>query len=273
MTRDVPPKWSIAIDSWCAWTAATGSPRTTVLTRRQHLQHCARTLGTADPWAVTAAELLAWAAGQEWAAETRRGRRSTLRAFYGWAVLVEHMAVSPALVLPAVRPAPPNPRPAPDSVVRVALAAATPRERLILRLAAEHGLRRAEIAQVASSDLIEDLDGWSLLVHGKGNRERVVPLTEDVARLLRGLPRGWAFPGEDGGHLSPRWVGRLATRLLPDGWTLHKLRHRAATRWHEASGHDVFVVQELLGHASPVTTRAYVKIRTDRLRETVNAAA
>lgn len=124
-----------------------------------------------------------------------------------------------------------------------------------------------------SRDLVEDLDGWSLLVHGKGGRERVVPLTAEVSRQLRGLPAGYAFPGNDHGHLSARWVGRLINRLLVDDWTIHKLRHRAATAWWEESGGDVFAVGELLGHADPKTTKVYVKVPGARLRAIVNGAA
>lgn len=135
------------------------------------------------------------------------------------------------------------------------------------------GLRRAEIAQVHSRDLVEDLAGWSLVVHGKGGRVRVLPLPGGLARELRRLPAGWAFPGDDGGHLSPRWTGKLVNRLLTPPWTIHSLRHRFAARVWEASGADLFVVQELLGHASPVTTRVYVPVTGDKLRAAVEAVA
>lgn len=142
----------------------------------------------------------------------------------------------------------------------------------MVALAAEAGLRRAEVAVVHSDDLVEDLVGWSLLVHGKGGRTRIVPLKADLAASLRKLPPGYAFPGRDHGHLSPRWVGKLMTRLLPGDWTMHKLRHRAGSKWWESSGHDLFVVQELLGHADPKTTRVYVDVARARLRAAVEAA-
>lgn len=266
--------WGAAVGAWLTWARAQGSPVTTLNTRRQHLEHLARRIGVADPWLVSGADLVAFVGSQEhWATETRRSRRTTFRAFYAWGVQQGHLEVSPALALPVVKPSRPNPRPAPDSVYLPTLALADDRERLMLRLAAEHGLRRAEISVVHRRDLVEDLAGWSLIVHGKGGRERPVPLLDDVALILRSLPDGYAFPGDDQGHLSPRWVGTLLNRLLPGTWTMHKLRHRAATKWWEASAHDLFQVQELLGHASPVTTRAYVAVTADRLRATVKAAA
>ncbi|MFT3873414.1 MAG: tyrosine-type recombinase/integrase [Nocardioides sp.] len=149
-----------------------------------------------------------------------------------------------------------------------------PRERRILRMAVELGMRRAEIAVGHSDDLVQDLTGWSIVAHGKGGKDRVLPLPESLAADLCALPAGWMFPGQVDGHLSPRWVGKLATRLLPGEWTLHSLRHRFADRAWEASDHDVFAVQDLLGHASPVTTRRYVpQANRDRLRAIVVAAA
>lgn len=114
---------------------------------------------------------------------------------------------------------------------------------LILRLGAQAGLRRGEIAQIHAHDLSRDLLGWSLLVHGKIN-----------------------------GHLSARRVGELAAEALPAPWTLHTLRHRFATRAYEATG-DLVTVSRLLGHASVATTQRYVATGRTRLREVAGAAA
>jgi integrase/recombinase XerC len=224
------------------------------------------------PWQVTGADLVAWTGDQVWARETRRSVRASVRGFYGWGYASGLLEVDPSLALPIVSPSPPKPRPAPEVVYRQALALADPRARLILRLAAEVGLRRSEIALVHTRDLFEDLLGWSLVVHGKGSRDRVVPLPPALALELRRRGPGFVFPGEDGGHLSPRWVGKIATRLLPADWTLHTLRHRFATRAYGLE-RDLLVVQTLLGHSSPVTTRRYVMVDEDRLRTTVLAVA
>lgn len=270
----MPLPWSVAISGYLWDMLALGTAPSSLDLRRYQLGRVARMVGARDPWAVTSADLVSWAGSvTHWAANTRRSYRTTIRGFYAWALEAGHVASSPATALPRVRPAPPNPRPAPDKVYRPALAAASTRERLMLRLAAEHGLRRGEIAVVHTRDLLDDLTGWSLVVHGKGNKDRLVPLLDDLAAEMRRLPEGWAFPGRVDGHLSPRWVGRLVTRLLEGDWTTHKLRHRAATAWWEASGHDVLTVGELLGHADPKTTRLYVKVSDRRLRDVVRRGA
>ncbi len=140
----------------------------------------------------------------------------------------------------------------------------------MLRLAAELGLRRGEVARVHSRDVLDDDGGWSLLVHGKGNRDRVVPMPDPLADAIRSRPAGYLFPGDDDGHLSPKRVGALVSGLLPPGVTMHALRHRFATRAYTV-GRDLFAVQELLGHASPDVTRRYVLTTQAEMRATVRA--
>lgn len=263
--------WGLEIDSWVLAQRAAGSPKTTIMTRSQHLHHAAKRLQYA-PWQMPADALVNYVGMQDWAPETRRGRRSTFRGFWGWGVTTGRTDSNIALALPVVKPAQPRPRPAPDAAYLQALMKAGSRERLMLRLAAEIGLRRAEVAVGHSRDIYEDLGGHSLTVHGKGDKERSVPLPPGLAAELRALPRGYFFPGADNGHLSPRWVGKLVTLLLPEELTMHTLRHRFATRAY-AVDKDVFIVQELLGHASPATTRRYVQVPREGLRRTVLAAA
>lgn len=174
-----------------------------------------------------------------------------------------------------MRPEPPCPRPTPEPAYRDGLAAADGRTWLILSLAASCAMRRGEIAQVNERDLLDDLTGRSLVVHGKGGKLRIVPLPADLAEAVRIACRaggGWAFPGQIGGHLSPQRVGILASRVLPGDWTLHTLRHRCATVAHNLD-HDLLSVKRLLGHASVATTERYVLVQDDRLRQLVEHAS
>lgn len=264
-------RWTRAINGYLLDQRAGGKPETTIEARRHQLQHLARRV-TAGPWDLTFDELRDYFAAQQWKQETRRARRTTIKTFYEWALNEGLVQENIAERLPKIRMTPGRPKPAPDRVYKEALIAATPRERLMLQLAAELGMRRGEVAKVHTDDILDDGDGASLLIHGKGGKERVVPLPKRLATVLQSVEPGFLFPGDDEGHLSPRYVGKLLAALLPEGFTAHTLRHRFATRAYEAT-HDLLLVQELLGHASPGTTRRYVRFDRGRMRTVVDELA
>ncbi|MCE5288377.1 MAG: tyrosine-type recombinase/integrase [Nocardiaceae bacterium] len=196
---------------------------------------------------------------------------ATLVNFYRWAIASGLLDTSPADALPTIKPAKPRPQPVAEIIYREALARSNPRSRMMLRLAAECGMRRGEVCQAHTRDVIEDLTGWSIIVHGKGGKQRVVPLPDDLAVELYVYKKsGYFFPGRIDGHLSDRYVGTIVARLLPGKRTMHKLRHKFATDAF-AIDSNIVVVQELLGHESPVTTRAYVALPDDALRKTITA--
>ena len=76
--------------------------------------------------------------------------------------------------------------------------------------------------------------------------------------------------GRFGGHVEESYIGDHISRLLPDGYAAHTLRHRFATTAYAAT-HDLFVVAELLGHESVGTTEHYVAMPDGRLREATAA--
>lgn len=265
--------WILTVESWAAHLRAAGRPESTIYLRTYHLRRLSKAMGALGPWEVTADDLSQWASEQRWSTETRRSVRSSVRSFYTWARATGRTTHDPAEGLARVKPSEPEPRPTPEDAYRLALAAAGPRERLMIRLAAELGLRRAEVAKVHARDLEKDLVGTTLRVVGKGGRVRRVPMPEGLAATLREhCAGGWAFHSEHGGHLTPAHVGRLVSRLLPQGITMHSLRHRFATRAY-AVATDLLTVQTLLGHSSPETTRRYVQLPDDSLRRTVLAVA
>nr|WP_277612312.1 tyrosine-type recombinase/integrase [Dietzia sp. SLG310A2-38A2] len=211
-------------------------------------------------------------ASSSWSTETRRAFRSTVRVFFRWAHKHRGYRENPADDLPPIRPHVPIPRAASDETVEAALTLADPRTDLMIRLAAFMGLRRAEVAQVHSRDVLTDEAGQlSLVVHGKGRRQRVVPVPGDLVPDL-GAFTGWLFPSVMGGHLSESSVGDLVGDCLPAGVTMHCLRHRFATKCYTASS-DLIATQTLLGHSKPETTRRYVKFDDSGLRGVVDAAA
>lgn len=260
--------WTNEIDAWALALRAAGHPATTVGLRTYHLRRLAGWAGGRGPWDLMLDDLLTWTGGQDWERETRRSVRSSLRGFWRWGVLTGRTDVDVALGLPVIAPAQPKPRPAPPAAVETALSEADERTWLMLRLANELGMRRGEVAQVHSDDVTRDLLGWSLHVHGKGSRDRVVALPDSLARAIAEQPAGFLFPGADHGHLSARWVGTLVSRMLPEGVSMHALRHLCATELHDAT-HDLRAIQQLLGHASVATTERYVAVHPDAIRSMV----
>lgn len=266
----ISPGWAAAIDDYISSQRAAGYPQATQTIRREHLQYLARRIGV-EPWEVTADELVEWAAQQSWSPSTRRSRRTSFQSFYRWAKATKRRKGDPSKALARVKQPRPKPRPVPQRVYLEALMKADEDERIWLELARNHGMRRGEIAVVHSTDIVEDLIGHSLVVHGKGNVDRVVPLTNAMARTLLERGSGWMFHGAVGGHISPRWLGERASVLLEGHWTIHSLRHAAGTEWNRAGG--LLVAQRLLGHASVATTQVYCEVPDESLALTLRATA
>lgn len=264
-------EWKTALGAWSKYLKATGAPDTTIRIRTYHVGRVANEL-TGGPEALTLEQLVEWLSGKDWAPNTRRSYRASLRSFYAWAMATGRVPSSPAHQLPSVKIPRGRPRPTPEQVFRDALATADARVGLAIRLGGQCGLRRGEIARAAREDVEADLIGWSIRVAGKGGHVRLVPLPDDLATLILARPAGYLFPSPSGGHLTPGHLGVIVTRALPEGFTTHTLRHRCATVAY-ASTRDLRAVQELLGHAKPETTAIYTAVPDDAVRAAMNAAA
>lgn len=83
-------------------------------------------------------------------------------------------------------------------------------------------------------DLVDDLMGMSLMMHGKGKKDRLVPLTDRLTREIGKLETGWLFPGDVNGHICADTV-YLRVREAT-GWPPHALRRRFATAVWKATG-------------------------------------
>jgi integrase/recombinase XerD len=158
------------------------------------------------------------------------------------------------------------------------------RARALLEVLYGTGARISEAVGLDLDDL--DLATGTVLLRGKGSKERVVPVGSFAraavsAWLVRGrpgfMPRSAAiFVNARGGRLSRQtaWtiLQQTAARAgLGGGVSPHVLRHSFATHLLDG-GADVRVVQELLGHASVTTTQVYTLVTVDRLREVYAAA-
>jgi integrase/recombinase XerD len=162
---------------------------------------------------------------------------------------------------------------APAEVRRLLDAGPPGRYRLMFRLAYGCGLRLGEVTHLR----VADVDGarQTLWVrHGKGNKDRGVPLPAELLADLRAhwrahRPPDWLFPGPTGRPLSAAVVQRTfqAARRragVRAGATMHTLRHCYATHLLEA-GTDLPTLQRLLGHSHLSTTLRYLHLRADRV--------
>jgi integrase/recombinase XerD len=138
------------------------------------------------------------------------------------------------------------------------------------------GLRISEVAGLR----IADIDSTRMLIHvrqGKGARDRLVPLADELLTTLRLYyrryrPQHWLFLGQDKcSPINPRSIHRavvkasmatIGRRIYP-----HLLRHTCATHMLEA-GVNVRIVQGFLGHRRLSTTGTYVHVTREQITAT-----
>lgn len=148
------------------------------------------------------------------------------------------------------------------------------RDRTLLLVAAQTGLRNSEIRSLRGKD-VELGSGPHVRCFGKGRKMRCTPLRPDVTASLkewllrqRGDPDAPVFPSSRGGHLSADAFQRLVKRhvitarkrcpsLIPKNVTPHTLRHAAAMSLLR-DGVDLSVIALWLGHESSETTQVYL---------------
>jgi integrase/recombinase XerD len=222
--------------------------------------------------------------------ESRSAARklSCLRGFYKWLLLDRRIERDPTVNLESPSTWKVLPKSLAESEVEAMLDrpeapdadAITLRDQAILELLYAGGLRVSELTGLHEEDL--SLDAGRVLVRGKGDKERIVPLgraaIEAIEKYLReGRPAlaqrkgrasrrssGHLFLSVRGLPLTRQWVWKLVKST--DGHASpHMLRHSCATHMVE-HGADLRTVQTLLGHADIATTQVYTHLALGRLK-------
>ena len=218
-----------------------------------------------------------------------------VRGFHRFAVADGLAEADPASGVKPPTPAKRLPKALPladvEALLEAAGAAETPlalRDRALLEVLYGTGARISEVVGLDVDDvapvLEADPEEAVLLLHGKGGKQRLVPIgsyaRESLASYLTRARPGLAESGAGGpalflnargGRLSRQsaWavLVKAAERAgLSQDVSPHTLRHSFATHLLDG-GADVRVVQELLGHASVTTTQIYTLVTVDNLRE------
>ena len=221
-------------------------------------------------------------------------RVGAIRTFYRWALMAEVTDTDPSALLGSPKvvnrlPTVLRPREAADLAEAPGAddadigddpleRAVMLRDRAALELLYGSGLRVGEVAALTCEQV--DLDRGRVMVRGKGDKEREVPMSDHAidaldAYVSAGRPtmagddrtslffnrKGKPFSGRDIRAMVEQYAGRLlpGRRVTP-----HTLRHSFATHLLEG-GADIRAVQELLGHASVATTQRYTHVSRTRL--------
>ena len=270
--------------------AERGASRNTILAYRRDLEQAAElvrgSLGDADAAALRAL----MAAYRTLAASSAARKLSALRQFFAFLEDEGERTDNPALDI--ARPATRRPLPrilSHDDVDRLfaqaseeaageAAPASAMRMLLLLELLYGSGLRASELVSLPRRAVAGERQ--FLIVRGKGDKERLVPLSDRAREALdRWLPlladgTPWLFPSGKA-HVSRvrlfQMLRELAARagVDPAGVSPHVLRHAFATHLLEG-GADLRALQMMLGHADIATTEIYTHVDSRRLVELVN---
>jgi len=147
------------------------------------------------------------------------------------------------------------------------------RDRSIIEILYSSGLRVSEITNLKINDVKQNK---SIKVLGKGNKVRILPMTDKAYNLLQlwinthrddyinKYSNNYIFLGVRGKKISEREIQRIVNLRL--GTFPHSIRHTFATHLLDG-GADLRVVQEMLGHTDPSTTQIYTHVSKKQLKD------
>lgn len=213
------------------------------------------------------------------ARSTARQRFSTIRTFCRWLVARGYLDFDPTAGMKPPRQPRPVPRAyTPATVGRLLAVCPDERARLVCLLEVQEGLRACEVARLEVGDI--DFADREIRVHGKGARERILPVSDEtwgaLEEYLLCLPahagpliRSYNDPtvgicAAYVVHMMGRWLRAAGVR---EGGG-HGLRHTMATQLLRG-GADVRDVQNALGHASLSSTSVYLPFSDAKRLRTV----
>lgn len=156
-------------------------------------------------------------------------------------------------------------------------------EKLIITLFYHTGLRVSELTSLKLKNF--DFSNGHLKIHGKGNKDRIVPLLPMFQKQISEYIRDWrkenlqtdyVFFNEKGKPFNPRKVYEIVKRNLSQVTTIQKksphiLRHSFATHLSN-NGADINAIKDLLGHSSLASTQVYIHNNIEKLKEAYKKA-
>jgi len=147
------------------------------------------------------------------------------------------------------------------------------KHKAILHLTYSTGMRRSEIVNLK----IDHIDGKRktvTVVQGKGNKDRIIPISNKTLKSLREYfikhkPKECLFNGQGSLQYSAESCNKLVKKYIGSKHSMHQLRHSFATHLVNR-GVDLAVIGELLGHENESTTKVYAKISVGNLSKVID---
>lgn len=135
------------------------------------------------------------------------------------------------------------------------------RDRVILKILFYTGIRVSELVNIKIDDI--DFNHKFILISGKGNKQRIVPLTDELIGLIKDYikqakVKDYLF------KLTPRAIQYITKKYSDSKTTPHMYRHTFATQM-VSRGADIRLVQEILGHKNLNTTQIYTHLASESL--------
>ncbi len=145
-----------------------------------------------------------------------------------------------------------------------------------MRMALYTGMRKGELCRLRW-DEVDFHRGFITIRHPKGGKSQAIPLNDQARAVLEGHPREdspYVFPGKNGGQRTDfkRPIQRIRDRagLPADFRPLHGLRHVYASLLASSGQVDMYTLQRLLTHKSPLMTQRYAHLGDDTLKRASN---
>lgn len=152
------------------------------------------------------------------------------------------------------------------------------RDKLLLRILYETGIRRAEAVGLTEGSV--DIDGLTIKVLGKRNKERIIPIENELAQNIqrfialkkeKGLMMQALLPNEKGSPLTASMVYSIVRKYMTsissaDKISPHVFRHTFATHMLN-EGANIDAIKELLGHTDLMATEVYTHVTREHLKE------
>lgn len=263
--------WLTFIEQWMTYLEKLGRTKETLRTRWYQICKFSRDVAK-SPLDVSEDDVLTFLHTYADRPVARHGMLSAIRSFYRWMLQHDFVSQNPAIDIPAPISNVAHGLICSEEGLSNGLKSMDRDTRLAVMLGAYCGLRRGEITRIkVARDLSLDNQGYILHVHGKGRRDRLIPVPNGVANELNQYPHGWLFPGSVDGHCNVDYVGKRIKQST--GFPSHALRRRYATAVYYQSHGNVLMVSRLLGHSNVRTTMRYIGLIQDEMFTVVNEIA